>query len=217
MKSTSYRKNIFAALRSNLAVYGRSSYEILQSQGYLDDFIQDFMIEVTRKWHNRKPEDYQEFNEFAWRYARMPVKLPSKNTYSILTLRAIRYSKRIYNRHLRDITKNYDDVVNLADYIETKRNSTNPENPYTTIDIRFQLNNVRVFLENRTSQDVIDYYDLILKDFDKNEISNILGLSSKQTARLQERFRYFMNRYQGKCTHYKNKKKLLVNYRELDA
>lgn len=217
MKSTSFKKNIFIALRNNLAIYARTSYEILQSQGYLDDFIQDFMIEVTRKWHARKPEDKQEFNEFAWYYARMPVKLPTKNTYSILSLRAIRYSKKIYVRHQRDIVKNYDDVVDLADYIEVTRNSTIPDNPYTTIDLQLQLNRIRSFLQEKTTSDVVEYYDLFVKDLDKNEISSILGLSTKDTGLLQERFRYFVNRYQGKCTNYTNKKKPLVNYRELDA
>lgn len=217
MKSTSYRKNIFSALRHNLAIYARTSYEILQSQGYLDDFIQDFMIEVTRKWHSRKPEDYQEFNEFAWRYARMPVKLPTKNTYSILSLRAIRFSKKIYDRNQRDIVKNYDDVVDLADYIETTRNSSIPDNPYTTIDLQLQLNRIREFLQEKTTQEVVDYYDLFVKDLDKHEISSTLGLSTKDTGLLQERFRYFINRYQGKCPNYTNKKKQLINFRKLDA
>lgn len=203
-------RDIFSALKRHLAVYAKTTHQILVNQGNLDDFIQVFMLEVVRKF--RVPEnENKDFIDFAWKYARWLVTLPSKRVYSLIVLRGIEYSKKSLNKSNRFITKEYTELVNFIDYHDLSNVTCNP---YLSIDTRLELTNLRGYLVDNSREAVVEYFDLLVRHLEKDEISSILKLSSRETGRLQESFRYYVNRYQG-ITGYKLKKKTLVNHRRI--
>lgn len=203
------QRDIYQALEKHLFSYAFTTHQILTQQGQLEDFLQDFLIEANRRW--KEPENsHQYFIDFVWKYARMRVTLPSRRVYSLIVLRGVRFSMRINKNLRRCITKEYSEIVDFADYIESRRSDYNP---YISIDTRLELVKLRKYLVANARQDVVDYFDLLTRYLEKSEISSSLKLSTHDTGLLQERFRYYVNRYQG-ISPYNLKRKTLVNHRK---
>lgn len=202
------KKDIHIALKNHLVTYSPTSHQILVRYGQLDDFIQEFLIEAHRHW--TKPENcHMAFIDYAWKYARIRVTLPSRKVYSLIVLRAIRYSSKTKTHLEKYVTKEYSEIIDFVDFVDSRRYSNNS---YLSIDVFLEINKLRRYLVENCRQDVIDYFDLLRHDLEKSEISSILKLSKRETGLLQERFRYFVNRYQG-ISPYELKRKSLVNHR----
>lgn len=190
--------DLYGALSKSLAYFAPTPYRILLEHSELDDFLQVFMIEASRHWHKRNTNDFQEFHRFAYFYARRQIKL-KKLTARLISIRAIDYTKKLFNNNRMRVACDTVIMENLANRQQLKNNqlaSTN--NPYLPIVCNEELIRIKSYLENTNcSLPIVKYFELLAKQYEYQEIVDYFGLSKKATSKIQEALRYYLNKYMG--------------------
>lgn len=204
-KNTSFAcdSDIYGSLAKCIAHFAPTPFHILMKHNELDDFLQNMVYEGYRHWINRTPEDIQDMNRFIYFYCKRPLNLKSKLKGGInsrlIAIRAVDYTRRLINKNQSQVSCDMVIMENLANRQQLKVNLlTNFNDPYLTIKLREELTQIKAYLENTNcTLPIVKYFELLVRQYEYQEIVDYFGLSKKATSKIQEALRYYLNKYMG--------------------
>ena len=182
----------------------------------IEDFLQGFYTESLRVFRreNQLAEDYQpktklqlaEYMAFTEQYAKRRINLPGHNSQQLVILRASSFSSRQPNEIAVDIETAMDSAKDgesdaygrspvmqmIREKMVSDDNSNDPEDGGLRDRI---INELVSYLKSQNQQCCIDYLSLKMKDLSVAEIEDILGITPRERDYLQQRFKYYIEKF----------------------
>lgn len=181
----------------------------------IEDFLQGFYTESLRVFRreNQLAQDYQprtklqlaEYMAFTEQYAKRRINLPGCDSQQLVILRARSFSNRQPNEIVVDIEtamesakEGESDAYGRSPIMQMIRekmvSGDNKEQEDGGLRDRI-IDELISYLKSQNQQSCIDYLSLKMQDVSVAEIEDILGITPRERDYLQQRFKYYIEKF----------------------